>query len=66
MRKRERLIYCLKNLGITAKILHQETGIELSTCYRIVSGQNMPNYHNLGKICDAYPMIPLRYIFTGS
>ncbi len=66
MAKIKRLLFCFKCLNITPIILHEKTGIELSTCYRIVRGDNMPGYKNLGKICLAFPMIPLRYVFTGS
>jgi predicted transcriptional regulator len=66
MPKTDRLLFCFKCFKITAKTMHQKTGIKLDTCYRILKGEYMPSYKNLGKICLAYPMLPLRYIFTGS
>ncbi len=64
--KKERLKSYFELLGIDAKLLNKRTNIEISTCYRIVSGETFPNYENLRKIKESFPEISLNYLITGN
>lgn len=63
--KKERLKYYFTTHSIDAKKLNEDTGIQLSTCYRIVNEDSMPSYDNLKIITDTYTFISLTYLIRG-